>query len=76
MTTPEVTRVGETSRGVYFQLDLRTKGGMVAPILVKHCTRFDTMVCLTCVSADQCAHSRLVRRHLERASVEATAAVR
>jgi hypothetical protein len=66
MTETEVLDAGSNSTGRYFQLNLRTKGGAVAPILVK-LTRFDTMVCLTCVSADRCAHSRLVRRHLSKA---------
>lgn len=60
----EVKEIGSNSRGVYYQLNLRTKGQMVAPILLKH-TRFNTVVCLTCVSSDKCAHSRIVRRHLE-----------
>lgn len=64
MTTKEIQEVGSNSTGRYFQLNLRAKGQMVAPILVKH-TRFDTMVCLSCVSADTCAHSRLVRQYVE-----------
>jgi hypothetical protein len=58
----EVKDVGANRTGVYYQLNLRTKGELVAPVLVKHSTRFDTMVCLTCNTADQCAHSRFVRR--------------
>lgn len=83
MTTTEVIEAGSNSTGNYYRLNLRTKGGLVAPTVVKHCTRFDTMVCLSCVAADQCVHSRIVRRHLEanaeprvEQDVKATAAVR
>lgn len=61
----EIIETGSNSTGRYYQLNLRTKGEMVAPILVKHSTRFDTMVCLSCVSADRCAHSRMVRRYVD-----------
>jgi hypothetical protein len=64
MTTTEIQEVGSNTTGRYYQLNLRAKGQMVAPILVKH-TRFDTMVCLSCVSADKCVHSRMVRRYVE-----------
>jgi hypothetical protein len=65
MTTTEIQEIGENSTGRYYQLNLRAKGQMVAPILVKHSTRFDTMVCLSCVSADSCAHSRMVRQYVQ-----------
>jgi hypothetical protein len=64
-TETEVIEVGSNSTGAYYRLNLRTKGEMVAPITVKHSTRFNTMVCLTCVTADSCAHARLVRRYVE-----------
>lgn len=65
MTTTEIQEVGENKTGKYYQLNLRAKGQMVAPILVKHSTRFDTMVCLSCVSADTCVHARMVRQYIE-----------
>jgi hypothetical protein len=73
MTTTEIKEVGENRTGKYYQLNLRTKGQMVAPIVVKHSTRFDTMVCLSCVSADTCAHSRLVRQYVEDHATEPAA---
>lgn len=68
-----VREAGSNRTGVYYQLNLRTKGEMVAPVVVKHSTRHNTMVCLTCVSADKCEHSRFVREYVEQNPTEKTA---
>lgn len=73
MTDTEIQEVGENMTGKYYCLNLRAKGQMVAPILVKHSTRFNTMVCLSCVSADTCAHSRMVRQYVEQHPTEKSA---
>lgn len=60
-----VLDAGANSSGVYYRLETRTKGTQVAPIVVKHSTRHNTFVCLTCVSADKCEHSAYVREYAE-----------
>lgn len=57
----DVRETRSNSTGVYYTLNMRTKGTMLAPVTVKHSTRHNRMVCLTCLTADLCPHSRFVR---------------
>lgn len=70
MTTMEwkVRDIRANASGVYYSLNVGTRGGLVAPVTVKHSTRHDTVVCLTCLTHDQCAHAKFVRRYVERQS--------
>lgn len=61
----EVKEAGSNRTGVYYQLNVRTQGTLVAPVVVKHSTRHNTMVCLTCNTADKCEHAQFVREHVE-----------
>jgi hypothetical protein len=55
----------ENSTGRYYVLGERTKGELMKLVTVKHSTRNDTMVCLSCLTADRCEHSAFVRRYVE-----------
>lgn len=61
----EVTDTRRNSTGVYFSLNVKTHGLLRAPVTVKHSERYDTMVCLTCLTADSCQHSRFVRQWIQ-----------
>lgn len=72
-TTWEVRETRANSSGVYYSLNVKTSGGLIAPVTVKHSTRHDTMICLTCLTNDRCPHARFVRRYLERHPEELSA---
>ena len=60
-----VLEAGANSTGIYYRIETRTKGQMVAPVVVKHSTRHNTMVCLTCNTNDKCEHALAVRAYTE-----------
>lgn len=66
LTSWDVAEERSNSTGVYYTLTVRTTGGLLAPVTVKHSAKHDKMACLTCKTADQCPHSRFVRRYLQR----------
>jgi hypothetical protein len=55
----------ENSTGRYYVLSERTAGEVMKLVTVKHSTRYDTMICLTCLMADRCDHTRFVRDYIE-----------
>lgn len=66
-TRIEVTETRENSSGVYYTLNVRTSGELLAPVTVKR-SKHGKYVCLTHLTADQCVHSRHVKRFVERQS--------
>ena len=61
----DVHDVRSNSTGVYYALTMRTKGTLEAMVTVKHSTRRDTMVCLTCLTADTCKHAQFARVYVQ-----------
>lgn len=68
MSAPDWTMYDDTrenTTGRYYVLSERTKGELMKLVTVKHSTRHNTMVCLTCNTADRCEHSEFVRRYVD-----------
>jgi hypothetical protein len=59
----EVKELRDTVTGRYFKVNVFSVSG--DPVVVKNSTRFGTFVCLTCLTADQCAHSAAARQFAE-----------
>jgi hypothetical protein len=66
----DIRETRSNSKGVYYSLNVKTKGDLLAPVTVKWSTRHDKMVCLTCLTNDQCAHAKFVRRYVENHPLE------
>jgi hypothetical protein len=62
--TWEVRELRENSTGVYYSLNVRTSGALLAPVTVKHSTRHDTMICLSCHTNDKCPHAKFIRKYV------------
>jgi len=61
----EVYDVRGNKTGVYYVLNVQSKGGLIIPVTVKHSTRFDTFVCFTCNTHNSCKHAKWVRKYTE-----------
>jgi hypothetical protein len=59
----DVRELRENSSGIYYSLNVRTNG-LLAPVTVKHSTRHDTMICLTCLTNDKCSHAKFIREYV------------
>lgn len=53
-----------TKSGRRLTLTHRTRGTLDTPITVIH-TNYDTLACMTCLSADTCAHSRWAKQYVQ-----------
>jgi hypothetical protein len=68
----EVRDVRGNSAGVYFALNVKTKGGMIAPVTVKHSERHDKLICFTCLT-NNCSHTRFVAEFMRTHPTESKA---